>query len=48
MKVHLDRNRLFALIGALEEDLRVLIDRELLSTHYEELVLGPSYEKGLS
>lgn len=45
MKVHLDRNRLFALLGALEDDLRVLIDRELLPTHYEWQVLGPAYEK---
>ena len=42
---HLDRSRLFALLGALEEDLRSLIDTYLLATHYEEQILGSAYEK---
>lgn len=40
-----ERDRLFALIGALEEDLRDLIDTYLLSTADEEAVLGPAYER---
>ena len=41
----LDRNKLFALLGALEEDLRFLIEVYLTSNHYEEQVLGPAYAK---
>ena len=41
----LDRNRLFALLTALEGDLRDVIENELLRTHYEEQVLGDCYVK---
>ena len=43
--VKLDRNRLFALLGALEEDLRFIIEVHLLTTHHEEQILGQAYER---
>lgn len=46
-EVQLDRNRLFALLGALEEDLRFIIEAYLLTTRTEEQVLGHAYEKAM-
>ena len=43
--MQLDRSRLFALLGALEEDLRNLIERYPLSIRTEEQVLGPAFDK---
>ena len=43
--MQLDRNRLFALIGALEEDLRFIIEASLLMTHHETQILGHAYDK---
>ena len=43
--MQLDRNRLFALLGALEEDLRFIIEVRLLTTHHEEQILGQAYER---
>ena len=43
--MQLDRNRLFALLGALEEDLRYIIEVHLLATHHEEQILGQAYER---
>ena len=43
--MQLDRNRLFALLGALEEDLRFIIETYLLATHHEEQILGHAYER---
>jgi len=43
--MQLDRNRLFALIGALEEDLRFIIEAHLLATHHETQILGHAYDK---
>lgn len=48
MSLRLDRNRIFALISALEEDLRGLIDLHLLSSSPEETIFGPAYERALS
>ena len=45
--MQLDRNRLFALLGALEEDLRFIIEAYLLINHHEEQILGNAYEKAL-
>ena len=45
MSLTLNRNRLFALLGALEDDLRTLIETYLLVTRGEAEVLGPAYEK---
>lgn len=43
--MQLDRNRLFALLGALEEDLRFIIEVHLLTTHHQEQILGSAYAK---
>jgi cold shock CspA family protein/tetratricopeptide (TPR) repeat protein len=43
----LDRNRLYALIGALEDDLRDLIRTHLLDDANETEVLGPAYENAV-
>ena len=45
--MQLDRNTLFALLGALEEDLRFIIEAHLLTTHHEEQILGHAYDKAL-
>ncbi len=44
----LDRNRLYALIGSLEDDLRDLIRTYLLDSYSEEDLLGPAYEDAAS
>ncbi len=41
----LDRNRLYALIGSLEDDLRDLIRTHLLDDADEQAILGPAYSK---
>lgn len=41
----LDRNRLYALIGSLEDDLRELVRTYLLEDLDEQEVLGAAYEK---
>ena len=48
MKIHLDRNRLFAVLGAFEEDLRLIIERHLLLTHYEKQIFGPAYARAVA
>jgi tetratricopeptide (TPR) repeat protein len=45
MSLYLDRSRIFVLIGALEEDLRRMIDLHLLANHYEEQIFGPAYSR---
>src|SRR5262249_40153043 len=40
----LDRNRLYALIGSLEDDLRDLIRTYLLDGASEQDILGPAYD----
>lgn len=47
MQIHLDRNRLFALLGAFEEDLRSLIEEHLLTTHHEEQIFGAAHARAL-
>ena len=48
MKIHLDRHQLFAVLIAFEEDLRAVIERHLLVTHYEEQVLGPAHARAVA
>lgn len=47
MQIHLDRNRLFALLGAFEEDLRSIIEENLLTTHHEEQIFGAAHARAL-
>lgn len=45
--MQLDRNRLFALLGALEEDLRFIIEAHLLTTRHDKQILGPAYQQAI-
>lgn len=47
MQIQIDRNKLFSLLGAFEEDLRSIIEVNLLATHHEHQVLGAAYERAI-